>query len=269
MKERILIFITSLINYIPVLNRLFYTLSKRYIDVFRNYSYDFNRNGESKLLKRVSTYYSSNSHTFLDVGCNRGEWSKKFFKYFPKAKGYLFDLNEHLKDQVHNNLKDFDFKLEILALNDETKKISFIDYGGLGNINTTVIGSNFHNKKSVYKEIFSQRGDEYCKENKIEQILFLKIDTEGADLNVLKGFESLLKRKRIKIIQFEYGYTNGDSKSLMKDFYNFLQPFGYKISRLSNQIYFRDFKYSDNDFKSGPNYIATYDQDLINFLQGN
>jgi FkbM family methyltransferase len=43
--------------------------------------------------------------------------------------------------------------------------------------------------------------ENYCRENKIEHIDLLKIDTEGFDLNVIKGCGDLLKN--IKYIQFE------------------------------------------------------------------
>lgn len=44
--------------------------------------------------------------------------------------------------------------------------------------------------------------DEYCEENGIDSIEFLKIDTEGYDYRVLVGAERMLERT--KYIQFEY-----------------------------------------------------------------
>ena len=48
-------------------------------------------------------------------------------------------------------------------------------------------------------------GKEYIIRNNIEKVDFLKIDTEGYELNVLQGFEDCLKI--VKIIQFEYGLS--------------------------------------------------------------
>ncbi len=45
--------------------------------------------------------------------------------------------------------------------------------------------------------------DEYCHQNNITQIDFLKIDVEGADTMVLRGAKKLLHQKRIKVIAFE------------------------------------------------------------------
>lgn len=46
-----------------------------------------------------------------------------------------------------------------------------------------------------------QTGKDYLEANQIQQVDFLKIDTEGYELNVLQGFDDLLDR--VKIIQFE------------------------------------------------------------------
>jgi len=48
-------------------------------------------------------------------------------------------------------------------------------------------------------------GKDYIINNNIKNIDFLKIDTEGYELNVLKGFEDHLEN--VKIIQFEYYFN--------------------------------------------------------------
>ena len=69
----------------------------------------------------------------------------------------------------------------------------------------------------------------YCKENSIEKINFLKIDTEGFDLFVLKGFDWNLKsRPELIICEFDEKKTklNGyNCKSIL----TFLAGQGYKV----------------------------------------
>ena len=67
-------------------------------------------------------------------------------------------------------------------------------------------------------------GREYCEKNKVKFIDFLKIDTEGFEMNVLKGFEEQIKN--IKIIQFEYGQIDKDIK--MIDIINYLKEYGFE-----------------------------------------
>ena len=61
---------------------------------------------------------------------------------------------------------------------------------------------------------------------------YLKIDTEGHDLYVLKGAEKLLDSKKINFIQFEYGPSNIYSNVLFKDILNFLISKNYFVFRI-------------------------------------
>ena len=75
--------------------------------------------------------------------------------------------------------------------------------------------------------------DSFCLENLVSHIDFLKIDTEGEELNVLKGASSLLKNKLISVIQFEYGGCYIDSETTLKEVYNLLVKHGFEIFRIS------------------------------------
>ena len=69
------------------------------------------------------------------------------------------------------------------------------------------------------------------------------------------------KKKNVRLIQFEYGYANGDAKFLMKDFFIFFKKNNYIVAKLRKKIKFEKWNYSFNDFNSGPNYIAIKDDD--------
>ena len=86
-------------------------------------------------------------------------------------------------------------------------------------------------------------GSDYLIDNNIETIDFLKIDVEGHDLNVLEGFDQYLKN--VRIIQFEYGVFNVDSKGLLVDFYYLLSGFGFILGRLyPNKVLFSEYNHS-------------------------
>lgn len=73
----------------------------------------------------------------------------------------------------------------------------------------------------------------YVIDNNIHNIDFLKIDTEGYELNVLKGFDHFLEN--INIIQFEYGGTFLDNNVKLIDVIHYLERNGfYKFSYLTN-----------------------------------
>ena len=61
--------------------------------------------------------------------------------------------------------------------------------------------------------------------NNINHIDFLKIDTEGYELNVLKVFEEYISY--IDIIQFEYGGTFLDNNTKLIDVINYLKQYNF------------------------------------------
>jgi FkbM family methyltransferase len=78
-----------------------------------------------------------------------------------------------------------------------------------------------------------KKGKDYVNFNDIKDIDFLKIDTEGYELNVLQGFEDALEN--VKIIQFEYGGCFLDNNTKLIDVVNYLGSKGfYKFSYLTN-----------------------------------
>ena len=61
----------------------------------------------------------------------------------------------------------------------------------------------------------------------LESIDYLKVDTEGAELMILKGAEKNLRDKRIQCIQLEYGDTYKDAGFGVGDVITYLKKFDY------------------------------------------
>ena len=64
-----------------------------------------------------------------------------------------------------------------------------------------------------------------CKKYFIKNIHYLQIDTEGFELEVLKGFEENLKNT--KIIQFEYGSASLDNSFKLNDIIKYLEKYEF------------------------------------------
>src|SRR6202040_3126414 len=57
----------------------------------------------------------------------------------------------------------------------------------------------------------------------------LKIDVEGHDLDVLKGSTKAMEQGLIKLVQFEFGGCNLDTRTTLQDFWYFFQDFNFVI----------------------------------------
>jgi len=87
----------------------------------------------------------------------------------------------------------------------------------------------------VFYYVDLKRIDTFCEENQIKHINFLKIDTEGHELFVLQGAEKLISSQNVDMIQFEYGGCYLDSKTTLKEVYNFLNSKSYTIYRITGK----------------------------------
>jgi hypothetical protein len=76
-------------------------------------------------------------------------------------------------------------------------------------------------------------GDNYCHKNAIAHIDFCKIDVEGHEYFVLKGFNKMLSRREIDIIQFEHVCaSNWRRLHCLEDIFDLLSSHDYRIGRL-------------------------------------
>jgi hypothetical protein len=83
----------------------------------------------------------------------------------------------------------------------------------------------------VKLEVESVTGDDFCELKKISKIDILKIDAEGHDYNVLKGFENKIRSDKIGVIQFEYNFFTFIAGNSLRKFFDLLS-LNFIIGRL-------------------------------------
>ena len=163
----------------------------------------------------------------FDVGAHKGETINLFIKYFEVEKIYSFepslDSFNKLRTNVKKLLKNKKYTkifLENSALGNEEREIRLkqMEESSSSTINEINTNSKYFKRKSLllyknenknfYSEIIVQQKklSNFLEKNNIPKIDFLKIDTEGYELNVLLGLENHLKK--ISLIMFEHHYHN-------------------------------------------------------------
>lgn len=173
---------------------------------------------------------------------------KKFFFDIKDEINIIFDVGCRSDTEYINFVGEVHYFepaekfINDLKMQQNANKISYFNNFGLGNENSE---SYYYPKyQSFYDRTNScqvsdssnkillqiRKASDYIIANNIKQIDFLKIDTEGYELNVLQGFEDFLEN--VKIIQFEYGGTFLDN---LMDVKNYLEQKGFgKFSYLTN-----------------------------------
>jgi hypothetical protein len=78
--------------------------------------------------------------------------------------------------------------------------------------------------------------DRFCEVEGMKNIDFLKIDTEGYDLEILKGAETMLKKQAIDFVQVEAGMNARNTRHVpFADFVQYLASRDYTLFGLYDQ----------------------------------
>lgn len=93
------------------------------------------------------------------------------------------------------------------------------------------------NLNSVVEKVTITTIDNFCVENKIDKISYLKIDTEGKDLEVLKGAKKFLSEQKIDFIHVEASMNPLNKHHISFElFKEFLQSYNYFLFGLYEQM---------------------------------
>ena len=74
--------------------------------------------------------------------------------------------------------------------------------------------------------------DLYCESEGVAEIDLLKIDVEGAELQVLIGARRMLREKRVRCVTFEFGQTTFDMGNTPDEIESYLKEAGYELRNL-------------------------------------
>jgi len=218
-----------------------------------NHDFALVRNGEGWLANRLAQEPSLGANpVFFDVGANNGIWSILAAQHNPHINVHAFELTPETYEELIGHVFKFG--------NVRTNPIGLFSRNGeieiFRNRSSATTGAFLH-PRDVTSETFTSRvmrGDDYLSEHGIERLNLLKIDVEGAEMEVLKGFSDALARGAIDVIQFEYAEFNIAARTFLKDYYEFLD--GFRIGRLHpNFVDFRDYSTEMEDFAPS-NYVA-------------
>jgi FkbM family methyltransferase len=210
----------------------------------------------SKVLK---DYLKGRNPVLLDVGANIGKYAIALSREFPGAKIFSFEPNKNTFEILKQNVRE---KAECInaGLGSEVKTGKIYTYADSITSSHASIYSDvfkvFHEAEKIVDFDFEMvTVDNFCAQRGLKEIDLLKIDTEGNELEVLKGCGKMLSEDSIKIIQFEFGECDVFSRVFLRDFYNMLP--NYRIYRLNSASLIPLFEYkSTNEIFRFQNFIA-------------
>ncbi|WP_295388955.1 FkbM family methyltransferase [uncultured Thiodictyon sp.] len=196
---------------------------------------------------------------FFDVGANVGDYSNVLAKEYPGAAIYAFEPNPNTFSHLVKNARGVARCFNIGMGDKQGNGIIATCSNGLFSAHASMyreVFAEFHGHTDIVTNSFKQETiDEFCESENIGRIDFLKIDTEGNELNVLKGAENSLAQGKIDMIQFEFGECNVFSRVFLRDFYAILH--NYNIYRIDSMRLIPLFDYNiGNEIFRFQNFLA-------------
>jgi FkbM family methyltransferase len=177
--------------------------------------------GERHFLKNMlPELLKTEAPVLFDVGANTGSYSEQLHKYFPSATIHAIEPHPVNFAKLSEKVGSF-AQCHNCGLGDT--KGSFVLYDRASNDGST--HASLHEKvfiqtstETVKHTIAVNTLDEIAKENGIDHVDFLKIDTEGHEFAVLQGARQLLSDGKVSVIQFEFGGCHCFSRHFIYDF---------------------------------------------------
>lgn len=246
--------------------RLIAACSESYLRAWYNEArWQFENNGEAFVLSQLNQWAQGRRTTIWDVGAHNGEWSEAAHKMVPSASIHSFEIIP----EIAATLSDSDWRSAHSFGLSDTEGTVDVHWNKIHNTESSIHPrserSSFQDSSVSVIQCQIRSGDKIVGDLGFPD--FLKIDTEGHEAYVLRGFcETLQSSNAPSLIQFEYGETYVPSGSTLREIYSLLP--GYSIGRLyPNYVDFKSYSYSDEHLRMG-NMIATRDRQLQDLLAG-
>lgn len=170
-----------------------------------------------------------------DIGANVGDWSLRAFAHEPAISVCCFEPIHMLHSLLKANLAGKQVLFSQLAMSDKPGRAALVYYPTQPHLSSLHRRSdeNIYNIKPIYIPVELERLDSFCEKHQISKVNIVKIDVEGGEYHVLLGAQELLEKQAVDVIQFEYTTTYLDSKSSLKEVYDYLTYYDFTIYRLT------------------------------------
>lgn len=206
-------------------NKLLFHMGLRGLGVLNN-----ENTGESKFLLRFLK--NTPQPVVFDVGANVGNYTQHALQANQRATVFAFEPHPQNFEKLNQRFQE---KGQIETINagcGATQcKLKLYDYEGVnGSSHATLypeVLQDLRDKKTVSLEVNLLCLDDFIIENKITKIDLLKIDTEGNELEVLKGSKNALQKGIIRAIHFEFNAMNLISRVYFRDFHKLLPQYQF------------------------------------------
>jgi FkbM family methyltransferase len=164
----------------------------------------------------------------FDVGANIGQTAKFYNSLLSKPQIYSFEPVLSTFNKLKVNIKESNISCFNYALGAKKEKVE-IKVTNESLNNSLVSEVNLMRQTNKTEIVDVETVDGVFKEHNLNKIDVLKIDTEGYEMEVLKGARKILSNKKVKYVFCEVGFNNEPDKGDFCKISEFLRNYNFKL----------------------------------------
>lgn len=175
---------------------------------------------EDKLLEKARSLNLEG--VYVDIGANIGNHSIYFSRFCKSTVTYSFEIDETifalLKKNMERNCREDSFCLAEMGILD---KKGFVDISDTNHLNAGM--TKIVNARGTQKEV--DKLDNVLSD--VENIVLIKIDVEGFELEIIQGAQNILERQSPVI------FAELATKKELKSFTSEISKYGYTTDKMN------------------------------------
>lgn len=200
-------------------------------------------NGEYDLVRRV-VQATKPSVTVLDVGAFKGDWTFEVCRVADeigaRVDARVFEALapsfERIQSRVEREISGHEVTVVNAAVSSTEGHVEFHAVGSDAGTNSVVqVDAGLNARPTEMVSVRATTVDAYCRQNNIDRVDLVKIDTEGHDLEVLRGCQEMLAADKIGAVQFEYNWRWIAARAFLRDVFELLPAQGWQLGKLTGE----------------------------------
>jgi FkbM family methyltransferase len=199
-----------------------------YLDLFDNARHwNFETNGERLICQSI---LSRTRSPVFDVGAHYGDYSAVLANLDPKRSIFAFEpVPAHVAIAKKRLERYPNVRIIPKGLSDsECSELVHISSKHPATASTVAFTHDFDTaSQTTDVQCEFTTGDALCQKYNVDELSLLKIDVEGMEARVLRGFERMLRERRIQAVQFEHGPTHAVTGHTVRTLDNTMRGYGF------------------------------------------